>query len=67
MTAMVPEEPRNGQYLPTYTYVDTEGGGDLHVNAVMCRECFALIDEPNLDSHMGKVHESGEGSQPKKM
>jgi hypothetical protein len=64
MTAVVPEEPRRGQYLPTVTFVDSEGGGDLRVNAVMCETCFALVDEGHHAAHTGR-HEAEAGSAPK--
>jgi hypothetical protein len=70
MTAVVPEEPRQGTYLPTYTLVDTEGGGDLHVNAKMCdgkHACYALVDEAHFDEHVAthEVAASGGGGDPK--
>jgi hypothetical protein len=62
----VPSDPRKGQYLATYTYVDFEGGGDLHFETTPCPECFCLIETINLETHIGRVHESQSGSQPKK-
>jgi hypothetical protein len=61
----VPSEPRKGQYLATYTYVDFEGGGALHFETEPCPECLALVETIRLDEHIGKVHESQGGSQPK--
>jgi hypothetical protein len=60
----VPSEPRKGQYLPTYTYVDFEGGGDLHFETSECPTCFALVTSTNLDAHVG-LHEAQAGSGPK--
>jgi hypothetical protein len=64
MTAVVPEPPRSGQYLPTYTHVDQEGGGDLHVNARMCDTCFALVDESHYDAHAGQHEAEAAGEGP---
>jgi hypothetical protein len=70
MTATVPEEPRQGTYLPTYTLVDTEGGGDLHANSRVCdgkHACWALVAEGHFDEHVGQheVAASGGGGEPK--
>jgi hypothetical protein len=65
MTASVPETPRQGTYLPTYTLVDVEGGGDLHANAKECTTCHALVAEAGYDAHMGR-HEAETGSAPKR-
>jgi hypothetical protein len=65
MTAVVPEPPRQGQYLPTETYTETEGGGALVVRARVCDTCVgALIDEAQMDAHMSRHEAEAAGEGP---
>lgn len=47
------EEPRKGQYFPTVTLVDFEGGGEMEFTTVACKTCHAIVDEEFLNEHEG--------------
>jgi hypothetical protein len=43
--------PRKGQYIPTVTYIDSEGGGGLDFTTATCPECHALVDDAFMNEH----------------